>query len=141
MQALSTALQHSPLVPTSVTLSNVFHAVQRRVLAVVENEASNNQRWWLWLLWFLRLFSALKVATCRYTIKGRSGGFLVSEQRPSYLWHVRFHLAQRLLAQDFLQLVKSKNSKLCRPVPKPCCHPKIFSVDYTLHIDMKYRQK
>jgi hypothetical protein len=81
MQALSTALQHSPLVPLPFLLCNVFHAVQRRVFAVVENETPNNYRW---LLWFLPLFSALKVATCRYTIKGRSGGSLVSEERPSF---------------------------------------------------------
>lgn len=137
-QALSTALQHSPLVPTSVALSNVFHAVQRRVLAVVGNEASNNYR--LWLLWFLPLFSALKVATCRYKIKGRSGGFLVSEQRPSYLWRVRFHLVQWLLTHNILQLVESKNSKPCRPIPNSCCHPEIFGVDYTLHMDTKYPQ-
>lgn len=138
MQALSTTLQLSPLVPTFVALSNIFHTVQRRVLAVVENEASNNYRCWLWLLWFLPLFSALKVATGRYTIKECSGGFLVSEQRPSFLWRVRFHLAQWLITHNVSQLVESKNSKLCRPIPNPCCHPEIFSVDYTLRIDTKY---
>jgi hypothetical protein len=100
MQALITSLQHSPLVPTSVALSNVFHAVQRRVLTVVENEASYNYRWWLW--WFLPLFSALKVATGRYRIKGRPGGFWVSEQRPSFLWRVKFHLTQWLLTYNIL---------------------------------------
>jgi hypothetical protein len=140
MQVLSTTLQHSPLVPTSVALSDVLHAVERRVLAVVENEASNNYRWWLWLLWFLPLFNALKVAKCRYTIKGPSGGFLVSEQGPSFLWRVRFHLAQWLLAHNVLQLVESKNSKPCRPIPNTCCHPEILSVDYTLHIEKKYPQ-
>jgi hypothetical protein len=147
MQALSTPLQHSPLVPTSVALSNIFHAVQRRVLTVVENETSYNYRLWLWLLWlwlllwFLPLFSALKVATCRYTIKGRPGGFWVSEQRPSFLWRVRFHLAQWLLTYNILQIVESKNAKSCRPIPNPCCHPETFSGDCTLPIVMKYPQK
>jgi hypothetical protein len=141
MPALSTPLQHSPLVPTSVALSNVFHPVQRRVLAVVENKASCNYRWWLRLLWFLPLFSALKVATCRYTIKGCPGGFWVSEQRPSFLWRFRFHLAQWLLTYNILQIVESKNAKTCRPIPNPCCHPETFSGDYTLHVDIKYPQK
>jgi len=120
MQSLSTPLQHSPLVPTSVTLSNVFHAVQRRVLAVVENEASYNYRWWLWLLWllwFLPLFSALKVTTCRYTIKRRLGSSWVSEKRPSFLWRVRFHLARWLLTYNILQIVESKKREILQANP------------------------
>ena len=59
-QALSTPLKHSPLIPMSVALSNIFHAMERRVFAIVENEASNNYRLWLLSLPLLR---ALKVAT------------------------------------------------------------------------------
>jgi hypothetical protein len=48
---------HSPLVPMSVTLRNVLHAMQRGVLAVVENEASDNDGFLSLLLMFLFLSS------------------------------------------------------------------------------------
>jgi hypothetical protein len=133
MQALSKGLKHSPLVPTSVALCNVLHPVERCVLTVIENETSNNYRW---LLLFRYLLRALEVATWRYMIKGRSGRFLVSEQGPSFLWHVRFHPA-KLLHFSTCEANKSPSLKGRALI---LVAPQRFSVEYSLHIDTKYHQ-
>jgi hypothetical protein len=67
---------HSPLVPTSVALCNILHAMQGAVLAIVENESSDNDGL---LLLFLFLFL-------------------------SSLWSVGFRLAQPLYPHNASQL-------------------------------------
>jgi hypothetical protein len=72
--------------------------MERCVLAVIKNKTSNNDRL---LLLFQCLSRTLEVATWQYTIQGRSGRFLVSEKRPSFLWHIWSHPAQWLFLQCF----------------------------------------